>query len=182
MHIPVNSGRGLGHDGDHRWGGCGACGSGETFIIFPGALELALRTLGSARREAVRQPGGGPTCRSRKQKPPQKRGRGLRVTAGLTDRHTCESLRPRNPSLLSLTRKRHYRFHPRRSYAQRSLTSESVIFQPHPEVRAGSAETRIPQASKDSRELGGGDPSRPDCAGRPSVRVWRKSLVGMSEA
>ena len=27
-------------------------------------------------------------------------GAGNRVTAGLTDRQTCESLRPRNPSLL----------------------------------------------------------------------------------
>ena len=33
----VHPGRGLGRDGDHRWGGCGACGCGETFIIFPGA-------------------------------------------------------------------------------------------------------------------------------------------------
>jgi hypothetical protein len=33
------------------------------------------------------------------QKPPQKRGRGFRVTAGRYDRHFCESLRPRNPSL-----------------------------------------------------------------------------------
>ena len=101
MHIPVHSGRGLGHDGDQRWGGCGACGSGETFIRFPGALELALRTLGSARRKAVRQSvEDRADVQFQRQKPPQKRGRGLRVTAGLTDRQTCESLRPRNPSLL----------------------------------------------------------------------------------
>jgi hypothetical protein len=50
---------------------------------------------------------------------------GLRQPPDYHDRHFCECLRPRNPSLLShLPRKRHYRFHPRRSYAQRSLTSE----------------------------------------------------------
>ena len=37
MYVPVHPGRGLGHDGDHRWGGCGACGCGETFIMLPGA-------------------------------------------------------------------------------------------------------------------------------------------------
>ena len=36
-YIPVHPGRGLGHDGDHRWCGCGACGYGETFIMSPGA-------------------------------------------------------------------------------------------------------------------------------------------------
>jgi hypothetical protein len=66
-----------------------------------GSPGAALRTLGSARREAVRQPAGVADVQFQGQKPPQKRGRGLRVTAGLTDRHTCESLRPRNPSLLS---------------------------------------------------------------------------------
>ena len=64
---------------------------------------------------------------TRSQNRPPKRGRGYRVTAGLTDRHICECLRPRNPSpSLPTLRKRHYRFHPGRSYAQRSLTSEST--------------------------------------------------------
>src|SRR5688572_22213035 len=83
------------------WVDAAPCGRGETIIMFPGALELpcghqdprAGRQLGSPWRTE-------PMCSFRGKKPPQKRGRGLRVTAGLTDRQTCESLRPRNPSLL----------------------------------------------------------------------------------
>ena len=48
-------------------------------------------------------------------------GAGLAPTAGRHDRHFCESLRPRNPSLLNCLRKRHYRFHQGRSYARRNL-------------------------------------------------------------
>ena len=36
-YVPVHPGRGLGRDGDHRWGGCGACGWDATFITHSGA-------------------------------------------------------------------------------------------------------------------------------------------------
>ena len=35
--MSVHPGRGLGRDGDLRWGGCGACGFGETNTFLPGA-------------------------------------------------------------------------------------------------------------------------------------------------
>ena len=34
--LPVHPGRGPGHDGDHRWGGCGACGRGGAFALHSG--------------------------------------------------------------------------------------------------------------------------------------------------
>ena len=61
-------------------------------------------------------------------------GAGKRQPPDYHDRLFCECLRPRNPSLLSrLPRKRHNRFHPRRSCARRSLKIEShfnVVNQP----------------------------------------------------
>ena len=54
-------------------------------------------------------------------------------TAGRHDRHYCESFASTQPfASRSTLRKRHYRFHPRRSCAQRSLTSESPYFSPSP--------------------------------------------------
>ena len=40
--LPVHPGRGPGHDGDLRWGGCGACGPGVTDIRGSGAREWLL--------------------------------------------------------------------------------------------------------------------------------------------
>ena len=84
MYVPVHPGRGLGRDGDHRWGGCGACGCGETFIIFPGAegetrgyydpRAFSGKTTLAANRDTVRSRALSEL--TLRQKPPQKRGRG----------------------------------------------------------------------------------------------------------
>ncbi len=136
----VHPGRGLGRDGDHRWGGCGACGCGETFIMLPGAegrtrgyygpRAFSGKTTLAANRDTVRSRALSEL--SLRQKPPQKRGRRICVNRRTTRPAFLRGLRSRNPSLLSLPRKRHNRFHQGRSCARRSLTIEYVIKGPHP--------------------------------------------------
>ncbi len=138
MYVPVHPGRGLGRDGDHRWGGCGACGFGETFIRHPGAGGRALGHYDPMRLKWLNNPSGKPQtpcdlglCKIFPEAKTAAKAwaRAIAPTAGLHDRHFCESLRPRNPSLLSrLPRKRHNRFHPRRSCARCSLKRESQHF------------------------------------------------------
>ena len=116
----------------------------------PGSFRQDPRALRPARRKAVRQPAGQSRSMSRKPKPPQKRGRGLRQPPGRHDRHFrvgcvhatlryrplayARGVRHSNhatgmiclsfaPSCLTY-RKRHNRFHSRRTRVRRSLTSE----------------------------------------------------------
>ena len=132
----------------HRWGGCGACGLSETNAMIPGSPGAALRTLGSARREAVRQPEGVADVQFQEAKTAAKAWTRASRHSRTNRPAYLRELASTQPFASFLPpRKRHYRFHPGRSYAQRSLTSESVIFQPHPEVRAGGAGTHIPQDS-----------------------------------
>ena len=56
----VHPGRGLGRDGDHGWGGCGACGFGETFIRHPGAAGSVPWILWSKRLKWLNNPSGKP--------------------------------------------------------------------------------------------------------------------------
>ena len=61
-------------------------------------------------------------------KPPRKRGRGKSRHSRTNPPAYLRELASTQPFASShYLRKRHYRFHPRRSYAQRSLTSEFVI-------------------------------------------------------
>ena len=132
MCIPVHPGRGLGHDGDHRWGGCGACGFGETDIKHSGADGWSRGYYGPLRLKWLNNPSGKPQtpcdlglCKCQ----PDSKNRRKSVdadfasTAGRHDRHSCE-LCVHATLRFSTLRKRHYRFHPGRSRAQRSLTSE----------------------------------------------------------
>ena len=135
MCIPVNPGRGLGRDGDHRWGGCGACGSGETFIRHPGAKGKALGHYDPMRLKWLNNPGGKPQtpcdpglCKIFPEaKTAAKAWAQFASTAGLHDRHFRVGCARATLRLLHYPRKRNNRFHQGRSFAQRSLTSESVI-------------------------------------------------------
>jgi hypothetical protein len=111
IYIPVHPGRGLGHDGDHRWGGCGACGFGETDIKHSGADGWSRGYYGPLRLKWLNNPSGKPQtpcdlglCKCQ----PDSKNRRKSVDAdfaspaGRHDRHSCESLRPRNPSLFFL--------------------------------------------------------------------------------
>jgi hypothetical protein len=130
-YIPVHPGRGLGHDGDHRWGGCGACGSGENVHQTLGSPGAALRTLGSARREAVRQPAGVADVQFQEAKIAAKAWTRAPRHSRTNRPAYLRELASTQPFASSHSpRKRHYRFHPRRSYAQRSLTSESHFTSP----------------------------------------------------
>ena len=56
----VHPGRGLGRDGDHRWGGCGPLRVDETFIRHPGAKGKALGHYDPMRLKWLNNPGGKP--------------------------------------------------------------------------------------------------------------------------
>ena len=95
----VHLGRGLGHDGDHRWGGCGACGFGETDIKHSGADGWSRGYYGPLRLKWLNNPSGKPQtpcdlglCKCQ----PDSKNRHESVDAdfaspaGPHDRHTCE--------------------------------------------------------------------------------------------
>ena len=132
MYVPVHSGRGLGHDGDHRWGGCVACGPGETFIRHPGAKGKALGHYDPMRLKWLNNPGGKPQtpcdpglckifpeAKTAAKAWAQVSRHSRTNTTGILAR-ACVHATLR---LLSLPRKRHYRFHQGRSRAR----SNSVI-------------------------------------------------------
>ena len=107
------------------------------------------------------------------QKPPQKRGRGLRVTRRTTRPAYLRALRPRNPSLLSTSRKRNNRFHHGRSCAQCSLTSESRFILARLRERVISALSKGPvdlcalRTAHPAKQDGKGGGTRPKCPHLP---------------
>jgi len=110
MYVPVYPGRGLGHDGDHRWGGCGACGLSETNAWYSGAEGKALGHYDPMRLKWLNNPGGKPQtpcdpglCKIFPEAKTAAKAwaREIASQPDHHDRHFCESLRPRNPSLLT---------------------------------------------------------------------------------
>ena len=145
--IPVHPGRGLGHDGDHRWGGCGVCGFGETFIRHPGANGWSRGYYGPLRLKWLNNPSG-------KQQTPcdlglckcQPEAKTAAKAWARNSRHPPDhttgiiaSFASTQPfASFSYLRKRNNRFHQGRSFAQCSLTSESVTALLPPRREEGS--------------------------------------------
>ncbi len=91
-----------------RWGGCGACGFGETFIRHPGAGGRALGHYDPMRLKWLNNPSGKPQtpcdlglCKIFPEaKTAAKAWARISRHSRTTRPAFCESLRPRNPSLL----------------------------------------------------------------------------------